>query len=156
DPAEQPELFERLYAHEDRAARAAELADGCQELLAWLHENAMPTAVITRNSAASAKTIWQTHGLPELPIYSRDEAPPKPDPTVVFEACRRFELRPADVWMVGDGIFDVEVARNAGATGVWLSLGRDLRPFEAEPHLTVAGLPELLAVLRNHVTGASE
>ena len=137
-----------LDVHEDRAARESELAHGCRDLFAYLDERAMSTAIITRNSAASLKTVWAKHALPDCVCVTRDDAAHKPDPAPIRLACDRLGLSPDQVWMVGDGRFDVEAGLAAGVKTVWISLGRDPRPFAAEPWRTVRDLPELSALLR--------
>src|SRR4051794_36623067 len=52
--AERAAAQEKLHAHEDRAATASTLNSGCDELLAWVRERRLPTALITRNSRKSA------------------------------------------------------------------------------------------------------
>jgi FMN phosphatase YigB (HAD superfamily) len=51
--------------------------------------------------------------------------------------------------MVGDGQYDIEAAHAAGISSVWIS-HRKPRPFEAQPWLTVADLPELMALLNSY------
>ena len=138
-----------LERYEREAAEASELADGCGELLRWLAAEKMPVAVVTRNSRASLETVFRLHDLPPFAAVAREDAAHKPDPAPLLLACRRIERLPQEVWMVGDGRYDVEAGVAAGVRTVWLSLGRDPRPFAAEPWKTVADLPALLALLRN-------
>src|SRR5260221_13924967 len=39
-----------LHGHEERAAAASELNQGCEELLSWIGERRLPIALITRNT----------------------------------------------------------------------------------------------------------
>jgi HAD superfamily hydrolase (TIGR01509 family) len=137
-----------LHRHEEEAATCSTLNGGCRELLAWLAERAVPFALITRNSAASVRTVVERHGLGVNVILTRADARPKPDPEALHLACRQLEVREADAWMVGDGQYDVEAGNAAGIHTVWVSHGR-AKPFAAEPHRIVHDLHELAAVLRS-------
>jgi phosphoglycolate phosphatase-like HAD superfamily hydrolase len=48
--------------------------------MAWLRENAMPTALITRNSRASVNVVLAKHGLVFDVVMSREDGKFKPDP----------------------------------------------------------------------------
>ena len=135
-----------LLRHEERAAAESCLNAGCKELLDLLRNREIRTALITRNSRASVDTVTVTHRLQIDLLITRDDAPPKPDPTPLRLACRRLGVAEAEAWMVGDGQYDVEAALAAGIRAVWVSHGRD-RPFAAEPWRTVRDLPEVAQLL---------
>src|SRR5438874_2057241 len=52
-----------LHAHERRAAAECELNSGCRELLDWVKERGIKTALITRNSRASVTAVLTRHAL---------------------------------------------------------------------------------------------
>ena len=139
----------KLDRHEADAAAASELAVGCHDLLDWLAAERLPFAVITRNSRQSVETVWRLHGLPACVTVAREDATFKPDPAPLRLAADRLGVEVADCWMVGDGVHDVEAAAAAGCRSVWLSLGREQRPFGAVPWRTVRDLPGLLDALRD-------
>src|SRR4051812_39708915 len=97
-----------LHRHEEEAAANSTLNAGCKEMLAWLHRHQIEVAVITRNSRASVKKVCQKHALSFEVLITREDGKFKPDPTPLLEACRRLNVEKADVWMVGDGQYDVE------------------------------------------------
>lgn len=135
-----------LLRHEHLAAAGSSLSAGCKELLLWLSDRAVRTALITRNSRASVRTVLDLHGLAVDVIVSREDAPPKPDPAPLRLACRRLSVRESDAWMVGDGQYDVEAGNAAGIPTVWISHGRP-RPFAAEPWQTLESLCDLHSIL---------
>jgi len=128
-----------LHQHENHAAGAAVLSRGCRELMQWLHRKQIRTALITRNSRQCAKIVLRLHELSLDAVITRDDGPYKPDPKSVLLACRKLRVEPADVWLVGDGRYDVEAGVAAGVRTVWLSLGRK-RKFVAEPWKSVRDL----------------
>lgn len=148
-PSRRPAAEAILHRHEARAAEHSTLNPGCADLLAWLVRHHIPTALITRNSSLSMQTVVRKHSLPIKVLISRDDCVHKPDPTPLLLAMRRLGMEPRpDVWMVGDGPYDIEAAIAAGVVPAWISHGR-VRPFEATPRVTVAGLPEVQALLES-------
>ncbi|HEV8378719.1 MAG TPA: HAD family hydrolase [Tepidisphaeraceae bacterium] len=135
-----------LHRHEEAAAANSTLNAGCKEMLAWLHRHRIDVAVITRNSRLSVKTVCQRHGLDFAVLITREDGEFKPDPAPLLEACRRLRAEKEDVWMVGDGQYDVEAGLAAGIATVWVSHGR-IKPFAAEPWRVVQDLQELTALL---------
>lgn len=135
-----------LHRFEEEAARLSTLNPGCREVLALLDAKAVKTALITRNSRASVRTVLAAHRLPIDVLVTREDAPPKPDPEPLYRACRRLEVDPSAVWMVGDGAFDVRAGLNAGVRTVWLS-HRRAKPFPETPWREVADLWGLIELL---------
>jgi HAD superfamily hydrolase (TIGR01509 family) len=131
-----------LHEHEHRAASDSKLNSGCRELLQWLKEHDIETALITRNTRQSVATVFERHGLHFDICITREDGKYKPDPAPLFLACDRLAVNPADAWMVGDGYHDIEAGNAAAIQTVWISHGRS-RDFTAEPSHTVRDLLEL-------------
>jgi HAD superfamily hydrolase (TIGR01509 family) len=137
---------EILMRHELAAAHGSVLNCGCGELLSWIGEQRLPTALITRNSATNVQIVLAKHGLRFDTLISREETPHKPHPRPIQLACERLRVSPADALMIGDGRYDIEAGVAAGVRTVWISHGQE-KPFEAEPWHTVRDLVELRAFL---------
>jgi HAD superfamily hydrolase (TIGR01549 family) len=141
-----------LLRHEQIAAENSTLNPGCEELLAWLAANQIPTALITRNSRASATTVLRRHNLKIDHIITREDGPFKPNPAPLYLACQRLGLNsnshPANesIWMVGDSSHDVQAAHAANIPSIWISHNQP-RLFDPEPWITVTDLIELTAIL---------
>lgn len=136
-----------LHDHEDRAACESELNEGCEALLRWLDDIAMPIALVTRNTRKNVATVFNRHGLKIDVCVTREDGKYKPDPAPLFLACERLNVAPADAWMVGDGYHDIEAGLAAKIRTVWISHGKK-RDFVAEPEITVRDLIELGSLLR--------
>jgi HAD superfamily hydrolase (TIGR01549 family) len=146
---EQRELAEaKLLRWELKYAHESELNAGCIDLLDWLSERRIASALITRNTRSSVQTVLAKHGLQFGVQITREDGRFKPHPEPLWLACDRLGVKPGDTWMVGDWRYDIEAGNAAGIKSVWLSHGRSPRPFEAEPWLTVKDLCELAAVLQ--------
>jgi HAD superfamily hydrolase (TIGR01509 family) len=147
------ELERRLVAeavlnqHEDAAASASTLNPGCVELLTWLSEIRVETALVTRNSRRSVRTVFDLHGLHFDVCVTREDGKFKPDPAPLLLACRRLGVAAEDAWMVGDGYHDIDAGVAAKIRTVWVSHGQP-KHFAAEPWRTVRDLLELTQLLK--------
>lgn len=131
-----------LHRHEDRAAVDSTLNAGCAELLEWLKQTGIKSALVTRNSRRSVRTVFDRHGLYFDVCVTREDGKFKPDPSPLQLACDRLSVETEDTWMVGDGSHDIEAGNAAQIRTVWLSHGGQ-RKFAAEPWKTVRDLVEL-------------
>ena len=136
-----------LLRHEQHAAESSTLNPGCRELLAWLHENQIRTALITRNSRLSMETVLRRHRVSLDVLVTREDPPYKPDPHPLKLACKKLQVSETLAWMVGDGWYDVQAGLAAGIRTVWLSHGKT-RPFSHQPWRELRDLVELHNVLR--------
>ncbi|WP_238400968.1 HAD family hydrolase [Alloalcanivorax marinus] len=129
--------------HEMAGASAATWIDGAEALLAALRRRGVPTAILTRNSRAAVARTDQMLGLPVDLILTREDCPPKPDPGGLLRIARRLGLAPARTLYVGDFVYDLQAARNAGmAAGLLLNDGNG--HFADQADLVVGHLGELL------------
>ena len=135
-----------LHRHEEEAAANSMLNPGCRELLDALASRRILTALITRNSRTSVKTVLSRHQLNIEVLVTREDAAPKPDPRPLLLACQRLRINREHAWMVGDGQYDIEAGNAAGVRTIWLSHGRT-RFFDAEPWRSVCDLQELRSLL---------
>lgn len=123
DGAAKDEMLAKLRVHELRGAECATLFPGVAEMLAFLAELAIPTAVLTRNSRESTNVMLERLQLRFSHVLTRDEAPPKPDPSGLLHICSAWEIAPQHVAFCGDYVFDLEAGRAAGMTTVLYSPG---------------------------------
>jgi HAD superfamily hydrolase (TIGR01509 family) len=137
-----------LHEHEEQAAGASQLNAGCACLIEWVRSARLRTALITRNSRRSVKSVLAKHGLSFEVLITREDGKFKPHPEPLHVACQRLGVRVDEAWMVGDGVYDVAAGNAAGVRTVWVSHGRQ-REFEPVPWRTVNDLSELLTFLLN-------
>ena len=136
-----------LLRHEEHAAANSQLNPGCRELLVWIAERQIPTALITRNSRRSVELFVERHGLAMEVLITRDDPPFKPSPHPLLLGCSGLNVDPAQVWMIGDGQYDVEAGVAAGIKTVWISHRRE-KSFDATPWMIVQTLCQLHELLR--------
>src|SRR5207237_8495685 len=111
--------------------------------LAWPGARQGRLAVLTRNSRAAAEAVLAGCGLAHLfdPVMSRDDAPYKPQPEGVWRICAAWGLAPAEVLVLGDYLYDIQVGRRAGTRTALITHGRDW-PFAAEADVVFADFAE--------------
>jgi len=66
----------------------------------------------------------------------------KPHPALLLEACRRLQLHPAEVKLIGDSVNDAQAARAAGCSCALVETGYN----EGEGVAGLAGAPGLDAI----------
>ena len=109
-PAERAAARAVVEEMEAEGRRTLEIMPGAVQLARWLEAHGVPTAMVTRNTAATVahlhEAFWEPAGLPAFsPAISRDDAslPPKPDPAALasIAAAWGLPLGP-ELLMVGD------------------------------------------------------
>lgn len=147
NPADRAVAEQILFRHEDRAAEESELNEGCRELLEWVAQAGLSSALITRNTRKSVETVFRRHALHFDICITREDGKYKPDPAPLLLACQRLKIAPANAWMVGDGYHDIEAGLAAGMPAIWIS-HRGERNFSAVPTCVMNDLPQLMELLR--------
>ena len=143
---EDPELVAQARAvidrHEMEGAARATWIDGAQQLLSDLRKSAVPTAILTRNSRKAVTYTHQALGLDVNLILTREDCRPKPDPEGLLQIAEALEVDPALTVYVGDFIYDLECARNAGMTAcLFRNAGNEA--FEPHADLVLHSLADL-------------
>ena len=139
-----------LDRHERVAAAESEMMDGAHELLVFLAEHEIHTALLTRNSRRSVDTIMERHGLRFEVIVSRDDAPPKPSPEPIWLICRQLGVAPEETLMVGDYLFDIQSGEAAGSMTMLLD-GPNRHKFDTDPDFEVSSLHEAIEIVRERL-----
>lgn len=97
-----PELLEQLAAREDVLIGA-----------------------VTGKSRRGFDAILETHGFAPHFMVSRtaDDCPSKPHPAMVTECCDETGMAPAETVVIGDAVYDMQMAKAAGAKAIGVSWG---------------------------------
>jgi phosphoglycolate phosphatase len=102
------------------------LFDGISELIRTLAEkDEVLIGAVTGKSRRGLVHILETHGFSGDFIVSRtaDDCPSKPHPAMVTECCSETGMNPGDTIVIGDAIYDMQMAKAAGATAIGVSWG---------------------------------
>ncbi len=145
--AERQRTEQILHHHEQQAVVASELNPGARETLDTLQRRGIHVGVLTRNRKSNAQAVAAKHDLHFDAIVGREDGPVKPDAFGVLHLCHRFDVKPQETLMVGDYLFDLLCARQAGAVPVLITNPHHGVDFAAHADVTINRLTELLDVI---------
>jgi 2-haloalkanoic acid dehalogenase type II len=138
-------LAEEAFAVFYRARNEVELYDDVVPALDRLHRRFRLFAASNGNADLAAIGLA---GYFEYALAARDAGMLKPDPRIFTLLLGRAGLAPAQALHVGDdAVADVEGARRAGVTPVWVNRAGAEWPAPSSPPLTVRTLTELADLL---------
>ena len=152
-----------LEQHERRAAETCRLRVGVVDMLEALALRGVRTALLTRNSRSSVRRIVARHRLSFEVLVSRDEPPFKPHPASLERILRHYRLAPGETLMVGDNVFDLQVAHGAQVASVLLVDGAGpVPPFAGQADFCIADIADIVNLLdqparfRNRIDGVDD
>ncbi len=101
------------------------LFEGTKEVLDALRRVGHHMGMATGKSRRGVDAVLAQHGLePYFDIIkSADDGPGKPDPQILTDAMAQIGADPDETVVVGDTIFDIELAKNAGTHAVGVKWG---------------------------------
>lgn len=105
---------------------AEPLYDGAFETLQALQaRDDVVLAIATGKSRRGVAQLIEHYGLHGLfaSIQTADDHPSKPDPAMILAACAETGLAPSQAVMIGDTVFDITMARAAGARALGVAWG---------------------------------
>jgi len=120
--------------------------EGTETLLAALRARGLGVSIITSKPRHNAEPLLQALGLEVDMLICADDVPRgKPDPMSATLICNRFNVAPEDVLYVGDMVFDLQFALNAGLQFLFFdNAGRNRLP--ANLRNPVRHVPGLMAI----------
>ena len=128
------------------------LFDGVEESLEAFREQGYRLAVATGKSRRGLQRVLQGRGWLDYFDVTRcaDETASKPHPRMLHEILQHCAVAPARALMVGDSVFDLQMARNAGMDSVAVGFGaQPLESLRAHgPRLAINEFSELRAWLQ--------
>ncbi|OBZ96374.1 HAD family hydrolase [Pararhizobium polonicum] len=91
---------------------------------------------VTGKSRRGLDQICASHGYEKTFFVSRtaDDCPSKPHPAMVTECCSEAGIDPKDTVVIGDAIYDMQMAKSAGASAIGVAWG-----YASVPELIEAG-----------------
>lgn len=138
------EAFKSIFRQSlTRGAAESPLYPGAAEIIERLSARGdVALALATGNSRRGVERFLDRFGYEGrfVSTQSADDAPSKPHPAMVFQACHEAGIRPEEAVMVGDTSFDMAMARAAGARAIGVSWG-----YHASERLIAAGAERVLA-----------
>lgn len=149
-PSEQRQRLSECYSEEWLAARSEPLPlfDGVLETLDRLLGADHRLAVATGKSRRGLNREFEEHGLGHLFVASRcaDETASKPNPLMLRQLLDETGVPVEEAVMVGDTVYDLEMAASAGMSSIGVSYGvhRPQRLSAFKPKAIIDHFSELL------------
>ncbi|WP_420409214.1 HAD-IA family hydrolase [Hoeflea sp.] len=123
---------EHFMLHRQNGGALENTYDGIGPLIAGLAErDDVVLGVVTGKSRRGLSAILEHHGMTKSFFITRtaDDCPSKPHPAMVLECCAEAGIGPEATIVIGDAIYDMQMAVSAGARGIGVSWG--YAPVEA-------------------------
>jgi phosphoglycolate phosphatase len=133
------------------------LADGTLEMLETMDRDGWQLGIVTGKGRRGLMSVLDGHGLrPRFVVLkSADDGPSKPDPTLLLEAIDEAGATPGTTVMIGDTVFDLQMARAARVASIAVTWGyhsRDVLLAE-RPAAMIERFAELPGVADHVVSG---
>ena len=117
---------EHFMAYRQSGGPLEPLFEGIAPLLASLsREEETLLGIVTGKSRRGLAAILAHHGYDRtfVTIRTADDCPSKPHPAMVLECCAETGIAPERAFVIGDSVYDVEMAVAAGARAIGVSWG---------------------------------
>jgi HAD superfamily hydrolase (TIGR01549 family) len=146
DAADKARVDAILDRHEELAAATCNYCEGARELLDYLAEHNVRSALLTRNTQKSIAHVCERLGMKFEMALSREDSEPKPSPLPILEICEALGVLPSRTMMVGDFLYDMESGAGAGAMTMLVdSFHR--HTFEFTPDYEVSTLRDAIPIV---------
>ncbi|MDA0150248.1 HAD family hydrolase [Vibrio sp. LaRot3] len=145
-PNQRADARQMILQHELDDAESSYPMPGCEHLLSFIADNALYTAIITRNCAQAARAKVTANALEIERIISREHYAPKPAPDALLALVDEWQIMPDEMLYVGDYLYDLQAANNALMPSCLVTHGRE-NSFSNQASLVVEHLTDLRQIL---------
>jgi len=137
-----------LEKYEGDATRKAVLKKGIKDLLRFLRDKDLKTALVTNNSQKNVQYIIGKFDLFFDLILSREKGLWKPSGAPFLAVIKAFKLKKEECLVIGDTFFDIEAAKDVGIRQV-LILNKDKDKFASTGAKIFSTVGELKAYIES-------
>lgn len=100
------------------------LFDGIRDLMDVLEaRDEILIGAVTGKSRRGLDLVTETHGFKFIASRTADDCPSKPHPAMVTECCDETGMTASDTVVIGDAIYDMQMAKAAGAKAIGVAWG---------------------------------
>jgi HAD superfamily hydrolase (TIGR01509 family) len=145
-PKAQVQANNIIARHEYQDALSARPIAGMVCLFDALASANLPSAIVTRNSQIASKIKVSNSRIPVQLVLTREDHKPKPAPDALLAIAKRWQLAPASLLYVGDYLYDIQAAHNAGMQSCLINHGLN-KDYQHQADLVISHLSELTALL---------
>ncbi|MDP5134381.1 HAD family hydrolase [Rheinheimera baltica] len=147
DSHEHQRVSQIICRHEMYGAQNATWMPGALECLTELSSAGIPLAILTRNMRLATQLTIARLQIPIQHVLTREDCAAKPDPQGLLHLSAQFALPVENMVYVGDYLFDLQTAANAGMRSC-LYLNEHNTHFAAQASWTFQHFDELREMLR--------
>lgn len=147
-PQRRREAEKILHFYERRAVTQSSLNAGAKRTLEALRKAGIHIGILTRNRRSNALAVAEKHNLKFDAIVGREQGPVKPDAFGVLKICQQFGVKPEQTLMVGDYLFDLLCAKDAGAVAVLLANHNRAAEFAEHADFTIEKIDQILQIIK--------
>lgn len=131
-----------ILEHETHDAINAKALPNMHTLLATIAQLKLPAAIVTRNSKAATATKLQQNNIKMDVVLTRECYPAKPAPDALLAIAAMWDIDPRSLIYVGDYLYDIQAAKNAGMTSVFINHNKH-HEYESQADVVVNNLQQL-------------
>ncbi|WP_350431673.1 HAD family hydrolase [Shewanella sp. H8] len=135
-----------ILDHEYQDAINAKPIKGMTELINAIEVAKLPTAIVTRNSLAASNMKIKKNNIAIDHVLTREDYPAKPAPDALLAIASQWEIAPQYIMYVGDYLYDIQAANNAGMIACLITHGIENR-YQALADIVIDELSQLLPLL---------
>ncbi len=142
------EKFRKIY-HEEYKKIIEKPFPNTISTIKKLKQMNLKIGIVTTKSRETATEALKESKIPfEALVTSSDVENIKPSPEPVLKACKKLGVKPEEAVMIGDHIFDMQSAKNAGATAIGVTTGASTRQeLEKEADYVIDEISEAIEVI---------
>jgi HAD superfamily hydrolase (TIGR01549 family) len=142
-----------VHKHELEDAQHSTLLPGVSKCITDLIKMKIPMAIVTRNYSTAAKLKIKKNRINIDTVITRDDAPPKPDPTALISIAKSWKINVKHCIYVGDYLYDIQAAKNADMLSC-LYAPIDIPEYAKQADLTIHCMSELPLLIGTEVVTA--
>ncbi|MDX1677444.1 HAD family hydrolase [Arsukibacterium sp.] len=135
-----------IHRHELAGADAASWIPGALDSLQQLSAQGWPLAILTRNMRQATARVINRLQIPVDLVLTREDCPAKPDPAGLKMIAAQLNVSCSEILYVGDYLFDLQVAANAGSLSC-LYLNGSNQQFLAQADFHISHFNQLPALV---------
>ncbi|AUI86236.1 phosphatase [Vibrio azureus] len=147
-PAHRENAHSMIFDYEISDAQQSSPMMGCHELLAYLQQSKIKTAIVTRNCQIATRRKLENNHISVERVITRECFPPKPDPLSLQILAKEWRVLPHEVLYVGDYLYDLQAAYNAQMPSCLVHHG-NVESFNDAASLALNELSDLLAYFQS-------
>ncbi len=152
-PARRERVESILARHEQEAVDESSLNKGTRRSLETMRKMGLRLGILTRNRKCNALAVLEKHGLDFEVVVGREDGPVKPDAFGVLHICEFFGVEPCETMVVGDYLYDLLCAKEAGAKAVLLAKHADWAQFAVHADFVIEQIDELIDIIEQAGAG---